>query len=367
MKQISNISARSIFNPTRMLAIIWIVTYYALGYADDGYPNTGGMRGDADKDWHKLCISVKDAQPPKSDLPSAQNISALNGCVPTDLYYEAKRKIATNNADWEKVKDCAFEKNDRNVLMMLYANGFGVSKKVNLATKYACEIGGAPAEVEGRIWHLARMSDGRDDRTFDLCDDITSGYMQGICTSFEERQNARERNGRLAEITENWPQFQKEAFLSLQNALRSFAKHVSDEETDSSGSGRAAFMIEAEAAEIAFFVDDLSDFEYGNMPRFTSRQFKEYDKTLNQLYRKIMQSESMTGSRLGYTTITKVGVKNTQRAWLKYRDAWVAFGHIKYPSVAPQSWKALLTERRIKTLEHLLEVQRMGSNFKKVE
>jgi uncharacterized protein YecT (DUF1311 family) len=205
------------------------------------------------------------------------------------------------------------------------------------------------------------MANDSEDRIFDLCDDITSGYMQGWCTSFEETQNTRERNLRLAEITEKWSRPQKEAFGNLQNALNSFAKHISDDETDASGTGRAAFMIEAEATEINLFVRDLANFENGWVPQYSTSQYEEYDKTLNQLYKNIMQSKSMTeGSRLGYTTITKEGVRNTQRVWLKYRDAWVVFGRIKYPSVAPQIWKALLTERRIKNLEYLLDVAKNG-------
>lgn len=363
MRQIQNIYARSIVNSFRILTIILIFSFSTHGYADDKYPNTEWMGGEADKDsdWYKECIRVKDISSPETDRPSAKISSSLSGCIPTDLYYEAKRKLATNNANWINVRNCAFAENDDAVLMMLYANGFGVSKNVNLAIKYACKIGGAPAEVESRIPHLASMSEDSEHRIFDLCDDITSGYMQGFCTSFEERQNTRERNLRLTGITGKWSQLQKEAFNNLQNALSSFTKHVSDDETDASGTGRAAFMIEAEATEMELFVNDLDSFENGNTPRFTSQQFDGYDKRLNQLYKEIMRSKSMReGSQLGYTTISKEGVKNSQRAWLKYRDAWVDFGHIKYPSVAPQSWKALLTERRIKTLEYLLDVAKNG-------
>lgn len=350
-------------NRTVWIFLGWFIFMPMFAHAGDDYPNTEWMGGEADKDsdWYKECMRVKGISPPKTDIPSAQISSSLSGCIPTDLYYEAKRMLATNSANWINVKNCAFAQNDDAVLMMLYANGFGVPKNVNLAIKFACKIGGAPAEVEGRIPHLASMSNDTEHRIFDLCDDITSGYMQGFCTSFEERQNTRERDLRLAGITKKWSQPEKEAFINLQNTLISFAKHVSDDETDASGTGRAAFMIEAEATEIELFVNDLDSFENGTTPRFTTQQFEEFDKKLNQLYKEIMRSKSMTeSSRLGYTTISKEGVKNTQRAWLKYRDAWVDFGHIKYPSVTPQSWKALLTERRVVNLEYLLDVAKGG-------
>jgi len=114
MKHIPNIRARSIVNSFRLLTIILIVAFSTLGYASDSAPDAERMGDDAsnNSNLNKQCISVKDAQPPKSDLPSVQTSSALNGCIPTDLYYEAKGKMATNNADWQKVKDCAFTENN---------------------------------------------------------------------------------------------------------------------------------------------------------------------------------------------------------------------------------------------------------------
>lgn len=362
MKHIPSIRARSFAYPFRVLTIIFMLTFSILGYASDSAPATekSSESDNQDSDLNNRCVSVKDRAPPKSDIPSTQTTSALSGCNPTVLYYEAKGKV-TADADWRTVRDCAFAEYDSDVLVMLYANGFGVSKNVNLATKFACDIAD-PDRMDSLIARLDLMSDEGDDTIIDLCDYANGSHMIGLCAYYEEIQNTQERNYRLAELTAHWPQSQKDAFGKLQIALKDFAALVSSEETDGSGSGRAYFMIEAGAAEMELFVTDIVSFEKGDTPRFTPKQLSEYDKTLNQQYKEIMRSKPMTEwpTRLGYTTITKEGVRNTQRAWLKYRDAWVAFGHLKYPSVSPQSWKALLTERRIKTLEHLLDVAKNG-------
>jgi hypothetical protein len=111
-----------------VLGCIMLIPLFA--HANDDYPNTEWMGGqvDRDSDWYKECIRVKDTSPAESDKPSTQISISLSGCIPTDLYYEAKRKLATKNANWVNVKNCAFVKNDDRVLMMLYANGFGVPK-----------------------------------------------------------------------------------------------------------------------------------------------------------------------------------------------------------------------------------------------
>ncbi len=340
-------------------ALVTLIVIFFFGkavYAIDDYPNTVKMGGEADKNsgWYKQCISVKDTQPPQTDLPPLKSSSTVK-CNAIDLYYETKNSKQNNKEAWKKVMHCAFTENSSEVLMMLYANGFGVSKNVNLAIKYACKVGGAPAEVDGRVMHLTGMKDDEDDGVFDLCDDITSGFMQGVCTSISEQQEQKARSALQAEIVNKFSKIQQEAFNKLMVSLTDFAKHRGNDETDTSGSGRAAFMIEAEAEVKDRFLSDLEKFESGNTPRFTNDEFSSLDKELNQLYQKIMRTKIEGADGLiGYGTVTKDGIKQTQKSWLKYRDAWVNFGRTRYPSVDDHSWMGHLSKHRIDQLKVLL-------------
>ncbi len=324
------------------------------------YPNTENFGSVVDKsaDWYQRCMRVKNINPPKLDLPSTQLASSLAGCEPLDMYYDAK---AANKADWQKVKACAFVHEDTTVLMMLYANGFGVKRNLELAMKYACSDGGAPAEVEGRVSHLASLIENGNPpeeggKVFDVCDDITSGMMMGLCTAWSERQKERVRSSRLAAIVSSWDSSQRVVFEKLQTSESDFAEAVGRRETDQMGTARGELVLEAEAAERDMFVSDIEQYEDGVFPSFSEGEFKELDKQINQTYKKLMRSKT-TGEyeRLGFTTVTKSDVRETQRLWLKYRDAWVALGRSRYPSVSAYSWKALLTQRRIKQLEALQE------------
>ncbi|WP_446808560.1 lysozyme inhibitor LprI family protein [Methylomonas sp. 2BW1-5-20] len=98
------------------------------------------------------------------------------------------------------------------------------------------------------------------------------------------------------------------------------------------------------------FIGSLENFENGQVPSFTSQQFSNADTKLNAIYKRI-QTETKDAS---WGTITNNGIMKTQREWLKYRDAWVKFGSIKYPAVSATSWKTYLTEKRIKMLEDFL-------------
>jgi uncharacterized protein YecT (DUF1311 family) len=50
-------------------------------------------------------------------------------------------------------------------------------------------------------------------------------------------------------------------------------------------------------------------------------------------------------------TLMPEGLRSTQRAWLKYRDAWAVFGAARYPQRTAAEWKAWATRQRITQLQ----------------
>lgn len=327
--------------------------------AQSDYPNTSAMGslGDPGAPWYRQCMAVRAVQPPARDMPPASALHGLRQCGAQDRYYDTRQLPAATPADWEQVRHCAYAESDATVLMMLYANGYGVSRNHELALRYACSLPAAPAEMDGRVAHLNERAQHHEAQPFDQCDDITSGYMGGQCAQIQDRLDSKARTGRLAAIMKSWQPAQQMAAARLQQALEQFAARRADQETDMSGTLRGALAIEAHGLELDLFAHDVQDAEKGKLPRYTEQQFQQLDKKLNLIYQRIMQPAAQTegqpgpGPGLNGGTVTKEGVRVTQRAWLAYRDAWVALGAARYPSVAPHAWKALLTQRRIEQLE----------------
>ncbi|MBS1189758.1 MAG: hypothetical protein H6R10_1550 [Rhodocyclaceae bacterium] len=322
-----------------------------------GYPNTSNFGRPPDKaaPWYRQCMKARDAQSPRRDIrpPKAADCEDLNETL--DLYYDTlgDSRSGAGKANWPEVVACAHAQRNETALMMLYANGFGVARNIPLAIRYACSIGGAEAEVTGRVEHLAALS---PKEAFDVCDDVTSGLMQGFCAAVAERQSDRDRTRRLARLLRNMPAAQQPAFDRLEKAAEAFAQARGELETDAMGTARAAMAIAASGTESDLFVQDLERFEKGDLPRFTKAQFDQLDRALNQVFRKIMQAKTAAGGdTLGFSTIGKADVRSAQKLWLKYRDAWVAFGRLRYPAVEPHGWMALLTERRVAQLTEMLE------------
>lgn len=323
------------------------------------YPNTEnfGVVFDKREAWYKQCMAVKSVMPERKDLPSEEMAPSLLKCEALGDYYDTLDMDSPRQSDWMKVVYCAHRNNKTDVLSMLYANGFGVQRNLRLALRYACEMGATKAEKEGRVEHITDMMAARGDgnqQRYDICDDITSGMMQGFCAGIEEKRAEKARTTQLKIMTTKWNGPQRMAFVNLKEAMETFAEARGINETDTSGTAWTAMAIESEATEKNLFLSDIKQLEGGNLPRFTEQQFKNEDKRLNEVYQQLMHvSVDDDHSGIGDTTIVKSSVRSTQKIWLGYRDAFVAFGRLRYPEVKAESWKAWLTKRRIEQLEDI--------------
>lgn len=296
---------------------------------------------------------------PEAHHASRSGRAGLAGCRPVALYYGSDAA-----PDHVRARQCALAapdddqpfREDRGVLMMIYANGLGVPRDYTLARKAACEAGGAPAEIEGRLAHLDEMAAGHAGPapTIDVCDDITSGYMGGWCAALSSERAERERAADFARLVAPWSARERQALAALETRARDFIARRSTEEVDLSGTLRAAFTIEEEERQLADFRAALAGFERGALPgkagpgAGADAEHARLDARLNAVYRRIRDLPAS-----GFTTIRFAGIQQTQRAWLAYREAWVAFGKVKYPQVPANAWRAWLTRTRIAMLEAL--------------
>ena len=307
-----------------------------------------------DGGWEGVCKNAEKIQLPAEDRPDAETVKSLGGCESANLYYGFDIK-----PDFVKARHCAYLEMDLGdttvfggsaTLMMIYANGYGVKKDADLAIKFACKLDGAPAEMEYRIQHLLDLKKSGGGKPFDLCDDITSGYMQGHCAGREQRFADAERNRILSGILAKWGQNDKRGFALLRQSFDKFSKARISNEVDTSGTARAALQVEEESKLSKDLVTAVVQFEKGKLPRYTPTDFIKADRDLNMVYGKIQSKKDFH-----WGSVTQADIKHTQRAWLKYREAWVTFGRQKYPQVGEESWRTWLTRKRIAMLKEFLD------------
>jgi hypothetical protein len=231
------------------------------------------------------------------------------------------------------------------MLMTIYANGRGAKRDLDVATHLACGIEGAPMESHGRVTHLAELkAKGWKGQDFHFCDDITSGLAMGYCESHEANMAGARRESALAAMTGGWTAAEKQAFARLRAAHAAYVEAHGSGEVDLSGTARAALAIAAEEALRDELVEVLERLRSGRALPTPAARLPAEDAALNAAYRKRLQETG--GEDAGVGAVTADGVRATERAWLRYRDSFLAFAAIKFPRVPRNELAAWLTRQR---------------------
>lgn len=298
-----------------------------------------------------ICLGLKAVTPPAADAPDPAVSAEFSDCSSEALYYGIGRpadpKAARLCAFVEKqtadpqVEDFGFT-GDR-TLMEVYANGLGAARDLDVATALACRTASAPAEVDARVHHLARLkAEHWTGTTFSLCDDVTSGLMMGVCADHDQLVARAARAKVLAVVTGGWSKDDRAAFAALDRAKAAFVDARGENEVDQTGSGRVAFVVAAEDEGERAFLTLLEEVAAGKLPPATDAETKAADDALAARYRELVgKAPSFRG-----TTLTLAGVASAERAWLRYRDAWMAFARRKYPTLSPNAFLLRLTRDR---------------------
>ena len=299
-----------------------------------------------------ICRKLGTVTVPAADLPTAAQAAGLADCSAQALYYgigrpadpQAARLCAVfeNRSADPQVTDFGFT-GDR-MLMTVYANGLGAARDLDLATALACRSGGAPAEIDGRVLHLAKLkAEGWTGTDFSLCDDITSGLMQGVCADHDQLIARAARSRAFEALSARWTPAERAAAVPLQKASAAFVDARGQNEVDQSGTGRGAFVVTAEEKAEGGFAKLLADAEAGRIAPASAADARAADAALNAAYRALMAKAPALAKD---TTLTAAGLATTERAWLRYRDAWLAFAKLRYPALAPDALLARLTRER---------------------
>ena len=104
------------------------------------------------------------------------------------------------------------------------------------------------------------------------------------------------------------------------------------------------FEIDAESSLKDDFLEAVTAFESGKLPHTSAIESAKADEALNLAYRENLQIADI--HKTEYGAIQPDGIRQAERAWLKYRDAWLEFAAMRYPAVARNAWLQLLTADR---------------------
>lgn len=317
-------------------------------------PDPASERNNVDVD--KECQRVKDLQPPRADLPEPKLRAELARCNAADLYYGTQSEGTSTQADWNKVRACAFTTQDKNILMMLYINGLGVRFNADLAIKYACEGGGMGGEINSLVSDMLEIKETGEPplEPYNSCKYAFNTLAINYCAGWAEKREDKKRKRTLDGLGHRLNAPQQAAFEKLRQAAETFATAIGADEYTAiyPGSAGIASEISARMDENSWFLNCIEQTEKGELPTYTQKHYSALDTQLNQAYRDRLQAVDVNqGQDKTQYGISQEDIRKTQRLWLKYRDAWAEYGRVRFPKVPAHAWKAMLTERRIKQLQ----------------
>jgi hypothetical protein len=304
----------------------------------------------ADPGAQKMCAAVKDVELPAADRPTPAEEKALASCASLDTYFGFGQP-----ADPVKARKCAYVEIDRGVgvsiggkaiLMMLYANGKGVSRNYDIATRLACELGGSPGDDAGRVYQLARLKkDNWAGDNFSVCDHSSGREMYEQCAILAERFDKPARDQKFNDLISKWKTPEKKAFRTFMAEVDRFVAVQAQNGVNLEGT----FEIQEEIFIRNNLLSSLEALERGELPKFSAEESQRAEAAEIAAYQR-----TQTGLDTNWGTVTRESVRKSEREWHRYRDAWIAFGQQKYPSVSVPDWKAWLATDRTVQLNRFL-------------
>jgi uncharacterized protein YecT (DUF1311 family) len=322
----------------------------------------------------KICSAVEKLPVPTVTPESSADASWLKSCAEDDLYYGASPR---QNVDYPAARRCALyawnvehgpapgNSDDAGdvydfstqTLVMIYSNGDGVPRNLDLAMHIACKEAFPLQDPESDrqnelvqvILELARMKSETSPARFDYCNgeaQLSDWPEKRVCESIHTRLARKKREAHLAELVAPWTQAQKDAFARARDAFSQF------EELEEHAENTCPVPVEICTMDIndrleTEFAAEIDRFEQGRLPAFTHQQYGDAKFALNQTYQQLLTATYQSHGNL------MLRMRDAERAWPAYRDAFADFAKLRWPSVSADSWLTFLTNERMKQLKNL--------------
>jgi uncharacterized protein YecT (DUF1311 family) len=350
----------------RRLAIFLLIAAAACAAAQE--------QKDASAPAAKICASVENLRVPTVTPESPADASWLKSCREDDLYYGVSPH---QDVDYPAARRCALyawnakhgpAPGDLNVsgdvydfstqtLVMIFANGDGVPRNLDLAMHIACQEvfplqnpeSDYQSELIQVILGLAKMKSAAAPERFDYCNggaQLSDWPEKLVCKSIDTRLARKKREAHLAELVAPWTGEQKDAFSRARAAYSQF------EELEERFENTCAVPVEMCTMDIddrleTEFAANIDSFEQGKLPAFTHHQYGDANYALNALYQQTLDETFHSPGNL------RVTIRDAERVWLAFRDAFVEFAKLRWPSVSGDSWLTFLDNERMTQLKNL--------------
>jgi len=291
-------------------------------------------------------------QPPRAELPGAADRTRLKGCESVLLYYGTE-VFPPNPGDARLCAYIELQADDdgpsvppASILMALYANGDGVARNPDMARHFACMLGGNAGDSERIAQRLDEST--RAGKRVDPCDATGAWPTADICFGYQYGGDLARAGRDIAAIAARWPATQQKVFVPLKAAADAYERNRGHAEINNGDPSDTQLYFEVGFRQE--FRDALKAVE-GSAP-LGEGDAAALDRDLNAAYRKVMKKVEQVRADNGmvFANLTVASLRDVERSWLAYVDAWEHFRMMAYPHVPAERLRSMLVRQRTAAL-----------------
>ncbi len=292
----------------------------------------------AQDDDRAACAQVEKWKPGPEAVASPADANLFKsetlGC--TDYLYG----INGQPKNFDLARRCLLTRGDfPQFLAMIFANGWGVRRDYDAATWFLCqaEEGIAPAEVTGMLEHLAGMRTAKAPEDLDYCTEVTSGFGMSVCQQLDNDLAAPALESRIAAVEKTLDPAGKKALAALRKAADAFAEADGARQAEDNRGGTIYPSVASAATQEVFatFVATLESYAKARAKPADATAAKATDDRLNQTFGQARQAFEKCDYCQETEALRHEVLRDAQRAWIAYRDAWKTLYQARWKGTAP--------------------------------
>ncbi|ARJ65083.1 hypothetical protein WV31_05100 [Magnetospirillum sp. ME-1] len=300
----------------------------------------------------ELCARFEAIQLPAEDIPDPNDLGTLKTCDSEALYFglgSPPNPHAARICAMARYRQDGASYEGAAVLILLYANGLGGERRMDVAISLACRYPGPHVED----LYTRQMSQWSGSN-YSWCDSGPNDTSNDWCAIHTHRIEGITRNAALDNLARRWPPpAAAKAFTRLSAATEEFITTQVGNEVDYSGTLRHYDYRAADTWARETFLEELNAMADGSPPYHGAEKAGPTNSHLNAVYRAVMRVPAETFARK-FGTIDQKGIKVTQAAWIEYRDAWIAFASQVDPHFRRDAVENWINQDRIEELSAFL-------------
>lgn len=235
------------------------------------------------------------------------------------------------------------------ILADIYFNGAGVKRDIPLAMRLACESEESMATLA--LPEIAKF-DGlpRAHGPFEFCDYAATTFTMNFCSGYASQIEDDRRSRYYSSLKSSMTPEQQAAFEKLLAAQNAYIEtHAS--EVYQGGTIRVMRTIGSQSILKDLFHTEVIRFERKKWPVLSDNQITMADALLHREYEETLkQLRTQTKESIDDGAVTADDLTSAEKTWETYRDAWVAFAHLRYPA-AVAAIRAEITLDRYRLLK----------------